>query len=339
MPLPGGPADKFGNRYEGRWTVACFADVLDEHADAIRLEPLGIEGEGVEFWLKKGSIREYHQVKRQYGASGRWTLAELAAKGVLTHFWEKLNDPTAHCVFVSTHAAFQLDELADRARSPVPWEVFEREFLRSGTQSEAFNDLCQRLGRYPLEVVYDGLKRVRIETVSEAFLHTTVESRLATLVEGDPATVADTLGQLALDKVHHELTAHDIWHHIESRGFRRRQWGNDPHVFAAVKAANDRYLTPLRDSAVNSHIIPRDEVEDILDTLTSQDERRGVLLVGEAGVGKSEVILQVVDSLRQQGVPTLTLRIDRFEPTQLPDNVGEQIGLPASDRTMRAHAI
>ena len=81
MPLPGGPTDKFGNRYEGRWTVACMVDILDDRADAIRIEPPGIEGEGVEFWLRKGSVYEYHQVKRQHSASGRWTLADLAAQG------------------------------------------------------------------------------------------------------------------------------------------------------------------------------------------------------------------------------------------------------------------
>src|SRR5688500_4018743 len=39
MPLAGGASDKFGSRYEGRWTVYCMIDVMDERADAIRLEP------------------------------------------------------------------------------------------------------------------------------------------------------------------------------------------------------------------------------------------------------------------------------------------------------------
>jgi len=66
MPLPGGAAEKFGNRYEGRWTVACLLDVMDERADSVRLEPPGLEGQGVEFWITKRGIREYHQVKRQH---------------------------------------------------------------------------------------------------------------------------------------------------------------------------------------------------------------------------------------------------------------------------------
>jgi hypothetical protein len=246
MPLPGGATDKFGNRYEGRWTVACMADVLDERTDSIRLEPPGSEGDGVEFWMKKGSVREYYQVKRQHSTSGRWTLATLNTYGVLTHFWTKLSDPTAQCVFVSTHAAFQLEELVDRARRAASWEEFRQVFLQNTTRASTFDDLCRYVELSPSQAVFNALKRIRIETVGEDFLRTTVESRVATLIEGDAATVIDVLAQLALDAVHHELTSHDLWSHLENRGFRRRQWGRDSHVLAAVHAANERYLIPLR---------------------------------------------------------------------------------------------
>ena len=75
MPLPGGAAEKFGNRYEGRWTVACLLDVMDERADSIWLEPPEPEGQGFEFWFTKQGIREYHQVKRQH-STGHWTHAQ-----------------------------------------------------------------------------------------------------------------------------------------------------------------------------------------------------------------------------------------------------------------------
>ena len=92
MPLPGGPAEKFGNRYEGRWTVACLLDVLDERADSIRLEPPGPEEQGFEFWLTKQDVHEYHQVKRQH-STGRWTLPTLAQGGVLANFITKPSVP------------------------------------------------------------------------------------------------------------------------------------------------------------------------------------------------------------------------------------------------------
>jgi hypothetical protein len=336
MPLPGGSADKFGNRYEGRWTVFCMLDVMDERANSIRLEPPGAEGEGIEFWVRRGERREFHQVKRQHSASGRWTLAELGREHVLAHFREKLYDPEATCIFVSSHAAYQLEELAERSRRAVSWEEFEQVFIKGDVQSSAFNDLCQRWGDCLGQDAFEALKRVHVETVGEDTLRAFVESRLAALVEGDSATVADILAQLALDAVHQELTVHDIWHHLESRGLRRRQWGKDPHVLAAVKGANERYLTPLRDAVIAGEEILREEVETVLDTLTLADRTRGVLLTGEAGVGKSGVILQVVESLQEQGLPLITFRVDRLEPTVLPSDVGQQLGLRDSPANVLA---
>ena len=38
MPLPGGPADKFGNRYERWWTVLQLIRIMDGEAESIRIE-------------------------------------------------------------------------------------------------------------------------------------------------------------------------------------------------------------------------------------------------------------------------------------------------------------
>ena len=336
MPLPGGATDKFGNRYEGHWTVNCMTDVMDERAGAICLEPPGAEGEGIEFWVQRGDKREYHQVKRQHSASGRWTLADLKHEHVLAHFRDKLYDPEAMCIFVSSHAAYQLERLADDSRRAGSWETFEQVFIKGNAQSRAFNDLCRRWGDCQGQDAFEALKRVHVETVGEDTLRTFAESRLAALVEGDSATVADILAQLAPNAVRQELTAHDIWHHLESRGFRRRQWGKDRHVLAAVKAANERYLSPLRAAAIAGEVIPREEVQAVLNMLTSPGRTRSVLLTGEAGVGKSGVILQAVESLQEQGLPLITFRVDRLEPTVLPSDVGRQLGLPDSPANVLA---
>jgi hypothetical protein len=335
MPLPGGPADKFGNRYEGRWTLACMLDVMDERADSIRLEPPGLDGEEAEFWVRKGDVREYHQVKRQH-SSGRWMLQDLDKVGVLAHFSDKLSDHHSYCVFVSIHAAFQLEELADRARRATSWDEFDREFLRADVHRKNFDSLCQAFGNLPRPEVYQYLKGIKVETVSENYLQSTVGSRLWTLVEGDPLTVADVLAEFALEKVNHELTAPQIWHHLETRGFRRRPLDNDPHTLSAVEHANNRYLSALRNQAISGHVLPRDEVHAVLNLLASSDGKRGVMLTGEAGVGKSGVMLQVVEELLYRGVPTLAFRVDRLQPTQLPDNVGEQRGLHGSPANVLA---
>jgi hypothetical protein len=74
MSLPGGPADKIGNRYEEAWTVYAMAQVMDEQATMIRLEPPGVAG--MEFWIQRADWLEYHQVKRERSVGASWSLVQ-----------------------------------------------------------------------------------------------------------------------------------------------------------------------------------------------------------------------------------------------------------------------
>ena len=335
MPLPGGAAEKFGNRYEGRWTVACLLDVMDEKADSIRLEPPGPEGQGIEFWITKQGIREYHQVKRQH-TIGHWTLHTLAGEGVLNNFIIRLQDPSVCCVFASGSSAGQLDELSDRARRAASWEEYYEAFLNGDQWKKNFGRVQHSAPGLQEQEIYERLKRVHTRTIDESSLLTTIESRVATVVNGDPATAVDVLAELALERVHHELTAHDIWNHLETRGFSRRHWDKDPHVLGAVEEANRRYLDLLRGQAIGNTVLPRQEVQTVQGRLKESSGKAGVLLTGEAGIGKSGVMLQVVEELLDAGTPVVAFRADRLEPTQLPDKVGEQIGLPGSPANVLA---
>jgi hypothetical protein len=126
MPLPGGDADKAGNRYELRWTVRQFIRLLTGEAAWIHIEPIGAEGEGVEFRLGLADGRiEAHQVKRQQAGKGHWTVADLDGVGVLDGVRKHTVDGDADFVFVSTQAAKSLPELRDRAESAPDFSAFQ----------------------------------------------------------------------------------------------------------------------------------------------------------------------------------------------------------------------
>ncbi|MEG5054081.1 MULTISPECIES: hypothetical protein [unclassified Microcoleus] len=331
MTFAGGVADKLGNRYEGRWTVHCMVDVMDEKADSISLEPPGIDG--IEFFIRRNGKLEYHQVKRQKSGLGRWTLKSLEAQQVqvLSDFWRSLSNPDVSCVFISTQDAEELQRLAMDARDAASLTEFEQTYLNKKLSGH-FDTLLQKWENCSRTDAYEAIKRVKVETVGEQFLVNTVDNRLAALVEGDSKTVRIELAELAQNRIRNELTAHDIWHYLlEERGYRRREWGKDPHVLAAVDRVNDRYLSRLQKEAIAGAVIPRDEVDIILNKLTSLDSKGGVLVAGEAGVGKSGVILQAVEALRKEGIPLIAFRVDRLDPTDSPDQIGKQLeNLPGS---------
>ena len=339
MPLPGGPSAKAGDRYELLWTVHCMLRVVAGEAESIRLEPLGEEGEGIEFTIDGPSGTEYHQAKRQRTGRGVWTLTELAKEGVLTHFHQKLDAPATETVFVSAHAAHPLDELADRARAAGSWEEFERAFVSSNEWSSHFDNLHRRWGSPEKADSYERLRRVYVRTIDEGSLRGLVHSRLGVLTDGDLANATDVLAQFALKQTHQRLRAEDIWGHLRDRGFRRQNWSEDTTVVQTITELTQTYLAGIRPQGIRGEDVSREETARVLEHLDGGETRTGALVTGKAGVGKTSVIAQVLAGAEIADWPLLAFRVDRLDPVQRPGEVGEQLGLPASPvRTLAAVA-
>ena len=234
MTLPGRPSDKGGLRYELRWTARQVLDVLAGRMDSIHLEPVGEEGKGVEFVLDCPEHREFHQAKRQHAGKGRWSLSTLAGEGVLKHFWGKLADTRANCVFVSAYAADELKELADRARSARSWEDYERHFIAAQVHRGRFETLRQNWGNCPPSHAYEFLKRVTVRVIDEDSLLEHVLSWLEVHVAGTPEAVLAALEDFVLSSVHKTLTREDIWKHLEELGFQKQAWAGNQSVLDAV---------------------------------------------------------------------------------------------------------
>ena len=121
MTLPGGPADKLGNRYEKLWTISEIVSMLMGFSDSIRIEDPAVQK--AEFVVTKGGLREFHQTKR-VNQSGKWSLAALAAKdtALLQAIGSILSGNQNRFVFASGSDARELGELSEAARLRRPSE-------------------------------------------------------------------------------------------------------------------------------------------------------------------------------------------------------------------------
>lgn len=347
MPLPGGASDKYGNRYEGKWTAYCIAQVMAEEAESVHLEPVGEEGEGCEFKLHKGGVTEYHQVKRQHARAGDWSIAELARRGVLRNAFQKTKDENARFVFVSTISSGLLSDLVDGAMSAASVAEFKAQFTK-GDKKDAWSEF---LGNWREDirkevdpanamagdewvssqenVAFERLKRLQIRCSDEASLTETVETKLRTLVYGDVTTLRCELCAFVLENTHAQLFADAIWSFVSGRGYKRSDYSKDVCVLAAVDALNRRYEAMIKGIG-DGVSVPREEVDSIISCLKGNGPKTSVLVSGDAGVGKTNVLGQAIFRLREEGIPHLYFRVDRLEPTDLPRNVGKQIDLPTS---------
>jgi hypothetical protein len=330
MALPGGSAAKWGELYEGRWTVFTLLRVLDEDADSIRVEEPGEDF--AEFVVRAAGETEYHQAKRAFAQTGRWSIKTLLREGVLGPFKEKLESGGHNrCVFVSGQDADHLRALSTSARSALSPQEFVDHFLSSEPLKRSFQDLYEGWAIDQTGAI-ELLKRIRVHTVDEDTLLDMARSRAEKLVDARPEDVIDLLANLARSSINRELHADDIWRAIENAGRRRRDWTKDPHVNTAFTRASRDFIEQLRARSIGGAIIARNEAQEAIAAFAGEQV---VLVAGEAGTGKSLVLVQVVEEFAAR-MPVLAFRADGVEPSRSPDKIGADVGLPGSPATVLA---
>ncbi len=158
MMLPGGSANKLGNRYEKWWTVSQLVRMLGGEVDAIRIEDP--DAEKAEFVVTVGSRRELHQVKR-VAPKDNWTLTALNADGLLRKIGEQLANNNVRFVFASGSGARHLSKLCDAANSAESTEEFERfSHAAKEERSQPFKKLLLYSAGKPGVLIVDQLDAV-----------------------------------------------------------------------------------------------------------------------------------------------------------------------------------
>jgi hypothetical protein len=333
VPRAGGPASKYGQRFEDRWTAQCALRVLGGQAGAIELEGSNAEL-GFEFSLESANQTEYHQVKRQRGSEGRWTLAALEGAGVLANFKDRLaEEEDATCVFASTHSAFALEELADSARGSADLDEFEGRLEDRLVWKGHFEDLCA-FWNANAEWTYAALRRVRVATISEAELADQIALQAELYLSGPSELAPAVLIEILRDKVDHRLEAVELRAELARRGVEPRRLAIGD-VAGEIECANESFARSRRATLIGGRLIERPEIDRLERAL---EEEEVVFLHGAAGSGKSDVLYGLCERLREAGKPFLALRLDRQEEARSAQELGEGLGLSGSPTAVLAAA-
>lgn len=99
-------------------------------------------------------------------------------------------------------------------------------------------------------------------------------------------------------------------------------------VGGAHASATEAYVAPLRALRL-THPVPRNEPGVAFEHLVGSSVD-GVLLAGPAGIGKTDVILSIVNKAKADNWPVLCMRVDRLEASATAESLGEYLELPGS---------
>ncbi|MFE0861935.1 hypothetical protein ACFW5P_17225 [Streptomyces rochei] len=326
-PRLGGETDKFGNRYEGAWTIRHALYVLLGSGTSLCIEPGGPLGDGVEFVYRHDHRTEVHQVKRQNRNANSWNVASLRDKGVWASLRSHVEAGRAFH-FVSVLPARALDELADRARRSDDLAAFEAEWLTAELQGP-FNALASRGIYGSTATAWRMLRGLRVEWHDERDLvHTNAVLAEQALVGAPGRLAALALGQVLLDNLGTTLDAAALTTRLAPYGLRRVVRADAVAVSDTVRTVTRRWAASVERMLLRP-TIPREEVARLVAEVR-EGTRRLILLTGTAGGGKSAVLHQTFTALDEAATPVLAFRLDRLEPFGSTHELGQRVGLPMS---------
>ena len=330
MPLPGGPADKIGNRYEQWWTVSQFVRIINGEVESIRIEDL--TAEKAEFVINSGGCREFHQAKRSH-LTGKWSLSELRSPKhqLLQTMFKQLSTSTnTRFIFVSTSDAPELRELTERAADAKDLKEFKSEFVRAESQKQNFNKL-KGFWNTDTATAYEILRRIEVRTIDERGIEEQVRGSLAALFLTKPDNVCDALRSFAQDAIHKVVNRERLMSYLEGKGFTLRRLSNPSDASVLISEATDRYLRARR-RLIQDTLIPRSSSHQLLDKINENDTNGAdCVLTGKAGGGKTGCVIECVEALQQSDdIAVLAFQLDRIKPVSSTKELGECLDLEES---------
>ncbi|MDD9981462.1 MAG: AAA family ATPase [Gammaproteobacteria bacterium] len=334
MTLPGGSANKLGNRYEMWWTLSELVRMLAGETEAIRIEDPGVDK--AEFVVTMGARRELHQAKRSH-PNGKWSLAALRDEGLLQAIDEQLAGNDDRFVFASGSDARELAELCDAARAAESDAEFDRRFLDAAERRKRFEKLLVWWA-CDVPTARERLRRIDVRTIDERGLRDNVHWSVAALFLAKPAAVVAALRGIAEDSVHRTISRQDLVEELGRRGLPLRHVRNPEHAVAAVQTATDRYLDIARRKLIRQALLSKAATVTLLSRLdgTPSDS----VVTGRAGSGKTACVVEIVERLRERDLSALAFRLDRipFHSVSTTAALGEHLGLEESPSLVLAAA-
>ncbi len=332
MSLPGGPANKLGNRYEKWWTVSECVRMLRGDTRGIRIELPDMDK--AEFVVDAGSRREFHQVKRSH-PNGKWSLAALRRDGLLRDIGDALGGNDDRFVFVSGSTAPELDELCEAACHAKSKEEFEKIFVRAKTRKKPFNELCSVWQCNTHDAIM-RLRRIDVRTISERELEDKVQWALRALFIGNPSAVQETLWTIIEKSIHREITCECLIKKLTQRGYRRRRLFHPENAGVAVQSTTDRFLESAKRRLIQGKLVPREATEELISRL--EGITTDSVVTGRAGSGKTNCVVEIVQSLRERRLPVLAFRFDRVLSASTTADLGSRLDLEESPTLVLAAA-
>lgn len=311
--------------------------LLEEEIQYIVVEPIGDDERGVEFFIEfKNGVKQFHQCKARNASEEAWSVNNLKSRGVIDNILFQLDrhEQKHEFIFVSGVPLTNLGDICDSARtSPDDAEQFYKYQIEySGPRTKTFKDFCiaanldseNQIDRFR---AYNYLKRMHMKLFPDDKEHLLTIARY--ILTGDPeASVAVMVDYIEnQDRFGTRIYASELIAYLNEKEIFLKSLEQDKRIFPRMIELQQQFSESIAPQLIRGQLLERGEIADCIDAL---NEHGLVLLHGDAGKGKSGILYGITQKLKEQQVPFLPIRVDRYIPKDSAQHYGESLGLPDS---------
>ena len=333
MPLPGGPSEKFGNRYEVWWTVSQLLKIIEGQAKSIRIEEPMVDK--AEFVITANDRQELHQAKLS-NTAGKWSLNTLGNKNnkvLQAIFTQLIKNPKLQFVFVSGSDSPELRELTNRARDAINLEEFDKVFVDASSHRNNLNTLKKYWNDVDTATAYELLQRIEVRTIDEKGIKEKIDAVLSAFFINNPEDICDALRSFVVDSIHIPIDHSYLVSFLDNKGFKYRRLVKPNDALSLISEVTNRYTARTRRKLIQASLIPRSSTQELLTSINS-NATGGVdcVITGNAGGGKTACVTECVETLRVGSHPftILAFRLDSIDTVSSTKKLGEDLGLEES---------
>lgn len=340
MALKGGSADKAGNVYESYWAVEEMCRILldKENSSSIYFEKPDEIKDGYEYIVTKGEKNYCTQVKNY---DIEWTISNLYSKRILHNFIKRIDeDKNAICVFLSSSNT-ELDEIVARAIKAENKSTFFNSMITSEKTKDIISKLREKITsikftdkditsedfQYNLDnYIFDFLRRIETRIKDNNTLKKDTINLINCIFKSPTSDdIFSSLFRFSQERYNEKFTKLDLIRYLqEDKGFVFNDYNLNSQLLTKLEDYNNNFINSTS-SFYRKYKIERTEIFDIFNKINSSDNKKYFFVLGSAGCGKSIILKEVDNFLKDNGYTIIPIDIRIFDNFNNCEELGQCI--------------
>jgi hypothetical protein len=335
----GGYAEKFGNRYEANWVAYQLLRLLEEKITWITIEPIGDDEVGVDLIIGTDeNQKEYHQCKAGDSNNEYWLLSRLQQAKIFSNalFQIELRGFNEFHL-ISPLSCKKVSDLSTSAlNSNMNPDDFIKYQIKSGQEREKdFTTICYYLG-LNINVTSDikraihFLQKFKVTPyIINYCTQNELEDKASALFLGEAIKLLSFLKNYPTEfnKLRKKITLSELLADLKKSGFKQKVIPDDNRISTVLDTLSTEFEESIKPYLISNTLLPRNELKPIINSI----EKNAVTLIkAEAGRGKSALLLELHNYLKERNIISVPIRLDRRRPEHNTDEFGRSLGFPYS---------